>query len=261
MSWLFASGGHGIRASASASVLPMSNSGLISFRMDWFELLATQGTLKRVFSSTTVWKHQFFGTCNYVIMFWPLTTWSSDCHLLIVCSQMKPSHLPALISVKSRRLTLSWCSAPLVGLHSLVFSQGSLSSSQKWFSATETNGDLIDYITEEWAEVSGGGEKSTANKMKVLSFLFPQISFSAAPALKDCSRGPFSAVILNWVTSHPFLQHLPLKFQWFFTDVCRVVSSFFHSMCDPLKAGLSRPHISLQSQTKKLSQRQLRLAN
>ena len=132
---------------------------------------------------------------------------------------------------------------------------------QKWFSATETNGDLIDYITEEWAEVSGGGEKSTANKMKVLSFLFPQISFSAAPALKDCSRGPFSAVILNWVTSHPFLQHLPLKFQWFFTDVCRVVSSFFHSMCDPLKAGLSRPHLSLQSQTKKLSQRQLRLAN
>ena len=91
--------------------------------------------------------------------------------------------------------------------------------------------------------------------------VWAQISFSAAPALKDCSRGPFSAVILNWVTSHPFLQHLPLKFQWFFTDVCRVVSSFFHSMCDPLKAGLSRPHLSLQSQTKKLSQRQLRLAN
>ena len=39
--------------------------------------------------------------------------------------------------------------------------------------------------------MSGGGEKSTANKMKVLSFLFPQISFSAAPALKDCSHGPF----------------------------------------------------------------------
>ena len=105
-----------------------------------------------------------------------------------------------------------------------MFSQGSLSSSQKWFSATETNGDFIDYITEEWAEVSGGGEKSTANKMKVLSFLFPQISFSAAPALKDCSHGPFSAVILNWVASHPFFQHFPLKFQWFFTDVCRVVS-------------------------------------
>ena len=37
-------------------------SGLISFRIDWLDLLAVQGTLKRVFSSTTVRKHQFFGT-------------------------------------------------------------------------------------------------------------------------------------------------------------------------------------------------------
>ena len=36
-------------------------SGLISFRIDWFDLLAVQGTL-RVFSSTTLQKHQFFGT-------------------------------------------------------------------------------------------------------------------------------------------------------------------------------------------------------
>ena len=34
--------------------------GLISFRMDWFDLHAVQGTLKRVFSNTTVQKHQFF---------------------------------------------------------------------------------------------------------------------------------------------------------------------------------------------------------
>ena len=33
-------------------------SGLISFRIDWFDLLAVQGTL-RVFSNTTVQKHQF----------------------------------------------------------------------------------------------------------------------------------------------------------------------------------------------------------
>ena len=36
-------------------------SGLISFRMDWLYLLAVQGTL-RVFSNTTVQKHQFFCT-------------------------------------------------------------------------------------------------------------------------------------------------------------------------------------------------------
>ena len=46
MSWLFASGGQRIGASASASVLPMSNSGLISCRIDWFDLLAVLGTLK-----------------------------------------------------------------------------------------------------------------------------------------------------------------------------------------------------------------------
>ena len=37
-------------------------SGLIFFRIDWFELLAVKGILKRVSSSTTVWKHQLFGT-------------------------------------------------------------------------------------------------------------------------------------------------------------------------------------------------------
>ena len=45
MSQLFSSGGQSIGVSASASVLPM-NTGLISFRMDWLDLLAVQGTLK-----------------------------------------------------------------------------------------------------------------------------------------------------------------------------------------------------------------------
>jgi len=54
MSWLFASGGQSIGASASASVHWIFNeispsdeySGLISFRIDWFDLLAVQRTLK-----------------------------------------------------------------------------------------------------------------------------------------------------------------------------------------------------------------------
>ena len=44
MSWLFTPGGQSIGAS-SASVLN-EYSGLISFRIDWFDLLAIQGTLK-----------------------------------------------------------------------------------------------------------------------------------------------------------------------------------------------------------------------
>ena len=44
MSQLLATGGQSIRVSASASVLTMKFSGLISFRMDWLDLLAVQGT-------------------------------------------------------------------------------------------------------------------------------------------------------------------------------------------------------------------------
>ena len=47
--------------SFSFSICPSSEySGLISFRMDWFDLLPVQGTL-RVFSSTAVPKHRLFG--------------------------------------------------------------------------------------------------------------------------------------------------------------------------------------------------------
>ena len=47
--------------SFSFSISPSNEySGLISFRMDWLNLLAVKG-LSRVFSSTTVQKHQFFG--------------------------------------------------------------------------------------------------------------------------------------------------------------------------------------------------------
>ena len=85
MSGLFKSGGQNIGASASASVLPMNI-------QDWF-LLGLTGVislqskiLSRVFSSTTVWKHQFFGAqssfgSNSHIHIWllekiiALTTW------------------------------------------------------------------------------------------------------------------------------------------------------------------------------------------
>ena len=46
MSQLFTSGGQSIGASTSASVFPMQIKGLISFRIDWLDLLAVQGTLE-----------------------------------------------------------------------------------------------------------------------------------------------------------------------------------------------------------------------
>ena len=43
---------------------PSEYSGLISFRIDWFDLLSVQGTL-RVFSNIIVQKHQFFDAQLY----------------------------------------------------------------------------------------------------------------------------------------------------------------------------------------------------
>ena len=64
-SCLFTSGGQNIGASASASVLPINIQGLISFRIDWFDLLAVQGTLERLhqdhnLKTLILWHSAFF---------------------------------------------------------------------------------------------------------------------------------------------------------------------------------------------------------
>ena len=82
MSRLFASGGQSVAASASASVLPVNS-------QDWFPLglaslisLSLKG-LSKVFSNTTVQKHQFFGAqlslwSNSHIYTWLLKNHSFD---------------------------------------------------------------------------------------------------------------------------------------------------------------------------------------
>ena len=42
-------------------------SGLISFRIYWLDLLASQGTLKSLLLNTTVQKHQFFSAVFFVV--------------------------------------------------------------------------------------------------------------------------------------------------------------------------------------------------
>ena len=64
MSWLFASGGQSIGASASA-ISPLNEcSVLISFRIDCFDLLALQGTLKSLLqhhnSKASILQHSAF---------------------------------------------------------------------------------------------------------------------------------------------------------------------------------------------------------
>ena len=75
MSQLFASGGQSIRVSASTSVLPMNTQ---DWSLEWTDWISLQSKgLSRVFSNTTVQKHQFFGAqlsspSNFHIHTWPL---------------------------------------------------------------------------------------------------------------------------------------------------------------------------------------------
>ena len=64
MSQFFASGSQSIGALASASIISM-NSGRISFRIDWLNLLAVQGTLKSLLQhhsskASILWLSAFF---------------------------------------------------------------------------------------------------------------------------------------------------------------------------------------------------------
>ena len=61
MSHFFPSDGQSIGASTSASVLPMDiHSGLISFRIDWFDLLAVQVTLNSLLQYHSFCKWHYF---------------------------------------------------------------------------------------------------------------------------------------------------------------------------------------------------------
>ena len=121
MSHFFISGGQSIGASASASVLPMNI-------QDWFPLGLTglmslqSKRLSRVFSNTTVQKHQFFGTqlflwSNSHIHTWllekpviwldrPLSAKQCIC-FLICCLGLSIAFLP-----KNKRLLISWLQSP-----------------------------------------------------------------------------------------------------------------------------------------------------
>ena len=75
MSWPFALGGQSIRASA--SVLPMNIQGWFPLGLTDLISLLSKGLL-RVFSSTTVWKHQFFGAQSSLWSTSHIHTWLQE---------------------------------------------------------------------------------------------------------------------------------------------------------------------------------------
>ena len=69
-------------------------SGLISFRMDWLDLLVAQGALKSLLSSTKVWKHWFFSIKSslWLAKEWILTemdlTWDGAKRILCILQEI-----------------------------------------------------------------------------------------------------------------------------------------------------------------------------
>ena len=83
VSQFFTSGGQNIGASASASVLPVNIQDW--FPLGWTGWIALQSKgLSRVFSNTTVQKHQFFGS--------QLSVWSNYCWIQIYDNFYRSSH-------------------------------------------------------------------------------------------------------------------------------------------------------------------------
>ena len=118
MSQLSASGGQSIGVSASASVFPMNEySGLLSFRMDWFDLLAVQGTLKsllqhRSLRASILWcstffmlqlSHPYTNTEKTIV----LTLWTFVSKVMSLLFNM-PSRLVIAFLPRSQHLLISW---------------------------------------------------------------------------------------------------------------------------------------------------------
>ena len=74
MNQLFAWGGQSIGVSASTTVLPMNIQGWSPLGWTGLTSLLSKGLL-RLFSSTTTWKHQFFGAQPSVWFNWNIHTW------------------------------------------------------------------------------------------------------------------------------------------------------------------------------------------
>ena len=116
----FPSGGPNIGASPSMSVLPMNIQGWFPLELTGLISLLSEG-LSRVFSRTTVWKHQFLGTppslwsnshiCTWLLekeylwIYGPLL--AKWCLLFNMLSRFFIAFLP-----KSKNLFISWLQSP-----------------------------------------------------------------------------------------------------------------------------------------------------
>ena len=120
MSQLFTSGCQSIGVSASTSVFPM-NPGLISFRKDWLDLLAVQGTLKNLLqhhsSKASILQHSAFFT---VQLSHPYMTTGKT--IALIRRSLVDKVMSLLLNIlsrlvisflsRSKRLLISWLQSP-----------------------------------------------------------------------------------------------------------------------------------------------------
>ena len=123
MSQLFASVGQSI--GASTSVLPMNIQG--RFPLGWADLISLQSKgLSRVFSNTTVWKHQFFGSqpslwSTFHIHTWPLEK-NHSFEYLDLCQQKKSllfnilSRFVIAFLPRGKCILISWLQSPSLAM-------------------------------------------------------------------------------------------------------------------------------------------------
>ena len=119
MSQLFTSGGQSIGVSASASVLPMNTQD--SFRMDWLDLLAVQGTLKSLLQHhsskasvlrrsaffTVQLSHPYMTTGKTIALTTGIFVGKVMSLLFNMLSRLVITFLP-----RSKRLLISWLQSP-----------------------------------------------------------------------------------------------------------------------------------------------------
>ena len=113
VSQIFAWGGQSIGVSALASVLPMNTQDLISFRIDWLDLLAVQGTIKSLqhhsSKASILWRSAFFTVqLSHPYMTTGKTIALTRQTLLFnMLSRLVITFLP-----RSKRLLISWLQSP-----------------------------------------------------------------------------------------------------------------------------------------------------
>ena len=243
MSWLFTSGGQKIGASASSSVLSMNI-------QDWFPLGLTglislqSKELLRVFSSTTVWKHQLFGTQPSLWSTWVhmeatsvwlgfLTSWQPrKSHSFQLVTEMQ-KHCPG----KQNRATSHFVTQ-LQKSYSVTYT---IPSCLKWSQVCQEEGHRLHLLTS-----SPSSPKNQKNFEPgcccIVQDVFSELSYSSQACYQLSVERIVSWMFLCWPVSILLYLCLPLT-MWILS--CSTIYQEVFTRCKTLTPQKRAPSVSL----------------